>query len=84
MIMMNIQEIVEQYDALRKRCYDIMKSDPKKILGSDVWLQWVIYETDLQLEVTETTVQCWGSVFTSQTQSTESFQFDIFLSDLEA
>jgi hypothetical protein len=80
---MDIEKTIDDYITLRERCYEIMKANPKEVLGQHLWLQHVIYSGDLNLSYTIDGINCWGSTFTSQTQDNEFFEFTISRAELE-
>jgi hypothetical protein len=72
-----ITAIINGYNELRERCYEAARKDNGKLMGSDAWLRYAILSTDITLETAVDGIRCWGSCYTSQTMSTEPFDFII-------
>lgn len=80
---MKYEEIIEGYEKLRERCYEIGKYGSKNILGDSYWLRSAIMESDMSLEFRENGIRCYGSCYTTQTMSHESFEFTVPFEELE-
>jgi hypothetical protein len=80
---LDIKEVVDQYNALRERCYKLMRDNPEEVLGDQYWLRYAISEGDINMECNGTYIACYGHTYSMQTMSTEYFNFDIPLSEVE-
>ena len=80
---MNYEEIIDGYNDLRDKCYALARKDGGKLMGSDKWLRSALCESDMTLSFTSGGIDCYGSTYTTQTMSHESFFFMIPFSELE-
>jgi hypothetical protein len=69
--------IIEAYDALRERCFELARENGGALMGDDQWLRNALCVGDMLIQANADGVNCWGLTFTSQTQSSESFDFTI-------
>lgn len=74
---MNYEEIIDGYNELREKCLKLAKKDSGKLMGGDSWLQHAIIESDITLWFYGDGIECSGSAYTSQTMSSEPFNFRI-------
>lgn len=79
----NYEEIIEGYNELVEKCYLIIKNDDGTIMGSDYWLRFAICESDITLDFRGEGIYCYGTCYTTQTMSEESFAFMIPLKKIE-
>jgi hypothetical protein len=74
--MIDLEQVISIYNQAREACFKIMPENPA-VLGDDEWLKFAIKENDIQLEFTNGHVSCYGTCYTTQTQSYENFEFII-------
>lgn len=76
------EAFIEQYEKLRDTCYELARLDGGKRMGDAAWLRNALCSSDMQLEARVNGIGCWGHTFTSQTQSSEYFEFEITYADI--
>lgn len=79
---MRITKIVEDFNDLRERCFELARADNGKLMGDDKWLRNALCEERMTLEPSSRGILCRGLAFTTQTQDNEWFEFLISWSDL--
>lgn len=80
---MNYEKIIEGYEELRKKCYELAIRNKGALMHEDAWLRTALCDEDIEMMFYPGGIHCRGSVFTCQTQSIESFSFNIPLEELE-
>ncbi|QMP84229.1 hypothetical protein HUN41_00100 [Streptomyces phage Coruscant] len=80
---MNYEEIIDGYNELLEKCYNLIKKDDGRLMGSDYWLRAAIMETDITLEFRNEGIYCYGNCYTTQTMDFESFGFLISLKEIK-
>jgi hypothetical protein len=79
---MDYEQVIDGYNSLRETCLVIAKLN-SELLGEYKWLQFAILDSDITLEFAHDGIVCYGSAYTTQTFSLESFSFTIPFSYLE-
>lgn len=74
---MSYEEIIDGYIELRDICLKLAKQNDGKLMGADSWLQYAICDSDITLWFYEDGIECSGHAYTSQTMSSEPFNFRI-------
>jgi hypothetical protein len=80
---MSYENLIEEYEALRSKCYKAIKNGDKALLGGDYWLRAAIQEEDIQMVASYNGIECYGSAYTTQSMSNEHFDCVIPYSELE-
>lgn len=71
------ENLIETYERLRNRAYEIARQNPKVIMGDDAWLFNAMNTNDMVLMANSDGITVYGSCWTSQTMTTEFFSFII-------
>lgn len=70
--------LIGGYESLRQRCANIARAGDGSGLGEYQWLRNAIYEGDIAyMNAAPEGVECFGSTWSNQTCSTESFEFTV-------
>lgn len=80
---MSYEEVIDEYNDLREKCYELARMNDGELMGSSSWLRGVILESEINLDYSQEGIHCHGHTYTSQTMDHEYFDFIIPLSELE-
>lgn len=69
--------IIESYENLRDKCYNLARQNDGALMGNDAWLRHALNDTDMRLTASADGIECSGYTFTSQTSYSEPFDFTI-------
>lgn len=68
----------ETFEKMQDAVASLARDDAGKLMKGDAWLRYAMSANEILIsEVTEHSVYCYGTTFTTQTQSNESFDFEI-------
>lgn len=81
--MMEYERLIEGYEILQRKCYKAAMKDNGRLMGEDAWLRHALQEFEIRMMFTPGGINCYGSTYTTQTVSEESFSFVIPMSELE-
>lgn len=80
---MDYEKIIEEYEALRGRCYKLARENDGKRMGEYAWLRFAMQEEEINMQRVLGGIECYGSTYTTQTMDFESFDFFVPLSELD-
>lgn len=73
---MDYQKIIDGYNELREECLMIAKNNPE-LFDEGAWFKTAIVDSDITLDYSDDGVHCRGYAYTTQTMSSQHFQFVI-------
>lgn len=79
---MNYEEMIDGYNELREQCLMIAKNNPE-VFDEGAWLRNAIVDSDITLDYSSQGIHCRGNAYTTQTMSSEYFQFIVPLEMLD-